>query len=154
MDKQQFSYISASKIYNYYYTLALKEFTHTVADRLAKIPADYVYNQLMENYPNCFINENCCLKYCNERLDTEFKTFSPEFKRDIYNKALNVQSNVSNSEINLQLKANRRKIKNLFYDAARETRDQQENDISILLDNISLKRKNNLETVFKKLNLK
>ena len=135
---EAYCYNAASRIYNYYYTLAIKEFNHTVADRLAKIPADYVYNQLKNTYPNCFINERCCLEYCNDMLDDEYNNLSPEFKREIYNKSKNLQTTVSDYEINMFLKAKRRKFKNLFYNTVNQTKQQQENDLSTLLENVSL----------------
>ena len=96
---------NATKIYNYYYSLAIKEFRHDVAHTFAKIPADYVYNSLQTSYPNCFIDENCCLEYCNEILDSDFDKLSPEFKRMIYDKSFNVNSAISDGEINLKLKS-------------------------------------------------
>ena len=58
MEKQHFD--TASKIYNYYYSLAIKEFSPDIANRLAKLPADYVYNSLNASTPNCY---TCCLEY-------------------------------------------------------------------------------------------
>ena len=104
MDKEQFSLNAASKIYDYYYTLAIKEFNSETSNYLAKIPADYVYNSLINIYPNCYIDDVCCLEYCNELLDSEFDKLSPEFNRMIYDKSFNVNSAISDGEINLKLK--------------------------------------------------
>ena len=154
MDKEQFSYTSASKIYNYYYTLAIKEFQHTIADRLAKIPADYVYNSLQASYPNCFIDENCCLEYCNEILDSDFDKLSPEFKRMIYDKSFNVNSAISDGEINLRLKSKRRIVKNKFFESYKKENENNLNRLTLSLNKVSLKRKsNNLENILKELKL-
>ena len=135
MDKENFCYSKALSIYNYYYNLARKEFKQSVAERLAKIPADYVYSNLMMNYPQCYLNETCCLKYCNDILDTEFDKFDPEFKREIYNKSFNVQSTVSDYEISSGLRSKRRSFKNLFNDAIRRERV----DLNNLLENMTIK---------------
>jgi len=156
MEKQQFCYNKASNIYDYYYNLAIKEFNHSTADTLAKIPADYIYNTLMENYPNCYINDRCCMKYCNEMLDTEFEKLDPTYKREIYNKVFGVSTNAPIGEINIQLKAKRRKFKKIFNDAVRRVKAQQENDISVLLEGITLskrKKTDNLEQALKNIKL-
>ena len=139
-------YASAEKIYKYYYNLAIKEFDPITANILAKIPADFVYN----NYGNC--SQVCCLKYCNDMLDSEFNKLSPEEKRIVYDKSFNVQSSVSPSEINLSLKSKRRKFKNLYYNAARKYKTEQENDLSKLMGNLSVKRKH-LDDILGELNL-
>ena len=69
----------------------------------------------MNNYPNCYIDQVCCLEYCNDMLDSEFNKLSPDFKRIVYNKAFNVTSTISDGEINLGLKLKRRKLKNTFF---------------------------------------
>ena len=139
---------TASKIYNYYYSLAIKEFEPEIANKLAKIPADYVYNSLKNN--NCYY---CCLEYCNDMLDYEFNKTSPEFKRSVYNKAFNVQSSISDSQINLGLKAKRRNFKNLFLDAQRNLKLQQENDLNRLFKNINIGKKRNIDSILKELSL-
>lgn len=148
MEKEQFCYSAASKIYDYYYNLAIKEFSHEVSNGLAKIPADYVYDNLNKTYPNCHIDERCCLEYCNEMLDSEFDRLSPDFKRNLYNKSSGIQSSISNSEINMHLKAKRRKFKSMYVDAVRRVKEQQENDISNLLNGIRIsKRKNSMDNI-------
>ena len=139
---EAYCYNAAAKIYNHYHALAKKEFDEPTSNFLAKIPADYVFNQLMDTYPNCFVNERCCLEHCNDMLDEEFKTMSPEFKRELYNRSKSVQTTVSDHEINMFLSGKRRHFKNMFYNAVRENKQQQENDISVRLQNVSLKRKN------------
>ena len=161
MDKQQYSLNSASKIYNYYYNLAIKEFNYVIADRLAKIPADYVYNSLMKFYPDCYINEKCCLEYCNDILDSEFNNLSPDFKRYVYNKSFKVDSVVSDGEINIGLKSKRRNLKNKFFKEFNKISQEQENDLSQLVENINIrsetgssKRKNkNIDFMLKELKL-
>jgi hypothetical protein len=158
MEQQKYEHClnAASKIYNYYYTLAIKEFESSVANILAKIPADYVFNKLMETYPNCYINNECCLEYCNDMLDFEFDRLSPEFKRNLYDKAFNINSSISDSEINLQLKSKRRKVKNLFFDEVRNFKSQQENDLSQLLQTIQInpqRKRKSVDTLLKELKL-
>ena len=93
---------TATKTYNYYYSSAIKEFGSETADRLAKIPADYIYNKLLSN-PECYIDSRCCLEYCNDVLDSEFNSIDPTLKRQAYEKAFGVQAgNISISEINLK----------------------------------------------------
>ena len=42
----------ATKVFNYYYNQALGEFGPGISIKLAQIPADYVYNEIIKNYPN------------------------------------------------------------------------------------------------------
>ena len=109
----------ATKIYNYYYTSAIKEFSHLIADKLAKIPADFVYHQLLL-VPDCYSTQGCSLEYYNELIDSEFNSLDPNLKRRAYEKAFGVQSgNISVSEINLKLRAGRKNTgpKKLYDDA-------------------------------------
>ena len=53
----------AGKIFDYYYSHAVKDFNSDTAASLAQIPADYVYNSLVNN-KECYINGECCLEYC------------------------------------------------------------------------------------------
>ena len=155
MEKHQFCMNAASKIFTHYYNLALKEFYPDVAKKLAQLPADYVYNSLMTNYPNCYIDQHCCLEYCNEMLDTEFDGLTPEYKRNIYDKANRVQSSISDQEINTFLKAKRRKFKNIFYDAVHKEKKYQENSLNMMLEDISIKKRKDfsVDNVLKHLKL-
>ena len=47
---------AASKIYNYCYNVFIKDYNHGESDRLAKIPADYVYFSLNKLNTQCFID--------------------------------------------------------------------------------------------------
>jgi hypothetical protein len=147
---------SALKVYNHYYQLAIKDFDNKTADYLARLPADYVYNSLL-NSPGCYINEHCCLEYCNERIDYDFNTLDPALKRKVYEKAFSVNSgNISEGEINLKLKSKRKDFKNLFYKPYNQMREQKENILNISMSNLSIKRKNtdNLENSLKSMKLK
>jgi hypothetical protein len=130
---------SASKIFDYFYFQAIKEFDDTTAKMLAQIPADYVYNSLKNK--NC-VSEQCCLEYCNDLLDSEFNNLTPEVKRSIYERAFNVQTNVSDSEIDMRLKAKRRKFKNdYYYSRARKLKETSLNNLISGMNTITLKRK-------------
>jgi hypothetical protein len=149
--KEKFCYDKASKIFRYYYSEAIKEFDNETAIYIAKIPADYVFNTLMKIYPDCYINKKCCLEYCNDVLDTEFNSFSPEFKRKVYNKAFSVSSNVSNGEIQMKLNAARKKFKEKY--------NEKENvKLSRLMERATLSPKGaaapgSISSVFKELKL-
>jgi len=142
----------ATQIYNYYYSLAIREFDAPIAHMLAKIPADYVYNSLQNNM-ECYIDNGCCLEYCNEMLDSEFDRLDPEYKRRIYEKSFNVRTgNVSDSEINLKLKAKRRAFKKLYYNAVQDQKENSKLDqITRSMKNVSLKR--NLQDYLSSLNI-
>ena len=96
----------ASAIFDHFYFLALSEFGLENAKRLAQIPADYVYNELIKNGPNCYINEECCLKYCNEVLDSSFDKFDRDFKKLIYEKANIISLAYEPSDMELKKKLN------------------------------------------------
>ena len=141
--------IASQKIYSYYYNHAIKKFDENTSKELAQRPADYVYNSLISQ-TNCYINADCCLEYCNERLDSEFNTMDPVLKRKVYEKAFKVQSgNISDSEINTKLKSKRKKIKEIYLNY------EKENELIDTFKKISLKRprSNEIEHVLKKLNL-
>ena len=145
----EYAFNTASKIYKYYYGLAIKEFNPEIANKLAKIPADYVYNSLNTN--DCYIDERCCLEYCNDMLDSEFNKMDPGFKRSVYNKAFNVQSTVSESQINLGLKAKRRKFKNTFFNEVHNLKSEQV--LVRLFENINIGKKRNIDSLLKDLSL-
>jgi len=144
-----FIIMRASNIYNYFYNLALKEFDVPTSKRLAQIPADYVYQSLVQNYPNCFINEECCLEYCLDRSDLEFERLDPQVKRQAYNKSRNVQSNASDNDINNFLKRQRNCFKNKYFKISDEKTkferlfnklsvNSRQNDISRILMNLNI----------------
>ena len=148
---------AAKSIYNYYYESAIKEFEPSVADRLAKIPADYVYYKLINN-PECYIDSGCCLEYCNEILDSEFNSMDRNLKIKAYEKAFGVKvGNISMSEINIKLKAKRRnaEFKKLYIASVKNEKDI--NGLSEqLVGLMGVKRKNtdeNLENVFKSMKI-
>ena len=60
-----FSLKSASKIYDYYYNMAIKDFNHKFSVFLAKIPADYVYYSF-KLYPNCPIDKQCFMEHLSK----------------------------------------------------------------------------------------
>ena len=154
----------AGKIFDYYYSHAVKDFNSDTAASLAQIPADYVYNSLVNN-KECYINGECCLEYCYDRLDSDFNRLDPEIKRKVYEKAFGVQAgNVSNSEINMRLKSKRRKKTNeLYYSRVRALHNEntfvesfknlsmKRNRLSH--DNIRNNRSKNINQIFKELNL-
>ena len=154
----------AAKIYEYYYTHAIKEFDSETATSLAQIPADFVYNSLVNN-TECYINGECCLEYCYDRLDSDFNRLDPEIKKKVYEKAFGVQSgNVSDKEINMRLKSKRRKKTNeLYYSRVRALKVNNENTFVESFKGLSMKRKDlnfprnnrseNINQIFKKLNL-
>jgi len=156
MDKYNYALQSATNIYNHYYKLAIKEFNNEdIANMLAKIPADYIYNELLNKYPNCYINEGCCLEYCNELLDHEFDRLDPDIKTKVYEKAFGVSAgNISPGEINLKLKKGR-KIKGMYQEKVNQLKSERENDIIYNMSGLVLgKRKSEqLENVFKTLRL-
>jgi len=145
----------ATNVYNWYYTHAIKQFNDTISKKLAQIPADYIYNSLIIQ-KECYINDKCCLEYCNEVLDSEFNIMDPEIKRKAYEKAFNVHTSISNNEINFQLKKYRnKKMKELYYNSFNEFKENdknRENQLSDLFNDINL-NKNTLESIFKTLNL-
>jgi len=147
----------ASKIYNYYYELAIKEFDIQTSNYLAKIPADYVYYSLNET---CYINEKCCLEYCNDVLDDDFNRLDPDIKRKCYEKAFGINAaGLNPSEINLKLKSKRRIFKNKYNDAVKQIRTKiNENDLIKTMSGLSikipLKRKiDDLDNVLKNISL-
>jgi hypothetical protein len=150
MNNVQNALVSAQKIYTYYYNHAIKKYDHRISSELAQRPADYVYNALVSQ-PECYINSECCLEYCNERLDYEFNTMDPALKRKVYEKAFGVQSgNVSDTVINTKLKSKRRqKIKELYNNL------EKENELVDSFKKINLKRSNSgdIEHIFKRINL-
>jgi len=133
---------SAEKIYNHYYQLANKTFDEQTSDYLAKIPADYIYNSLKQTYPNCYVNEHCCLEYCIDVLDEDFNRLDPETKLKAYEKAYKVSAaNIDPSEINIRLKSKRRNFKNKFNDAVKTLRTHEENLIDFSNMRLTPKRK-------------
>ena len=141
---------NATKIYNYYYSLAIKEFRHDVAHTFAKIPADYIYNELMNN--SCYINDRCCLKYCIELLDSEFNVLDDTTKRLVYEKALGVFSgNISRGEINTRLKRERRQFQNLYNNSVKNYKLQLENNFNKSFGNMGIQE--NPEDLFSNLRL-
>ena len=146
--------LRAAKIYDYYYSHAIKEFDQPTSMYLAQIPADYVYNSLISQQ-NCYINNTCCLEYCNEILDSEFKILDPRIKRLMYEREFKVQSGVSDSEIDTQLKKRRtRKFKELYYNKFNELKDNRENQFNNLFKNMKIScGVPNLSNVFKTLQL-
>ena len=165
MSSTQFALNAASKIYKEYYSLAIKEFGARDADKLARAPADYVYNTLLKNYPNnCYIDSQCCLEYCNEMVDSEFNTINPEIKKNIYEKAFGVSiGNTSMSEINLRIRSRRRKTgpKKIYYDNVGSLKENINTDLVSLMENTNItspKRKmenqvDDLENIFKSVKL-
>jgi hypothetical protein len=145
----------ASKVFEYFYSQALPEFGPENAKKLAQIPADYVYNQLISRGTDCYINSECCLEYCNEVLDSDFVKLDPLIKKMAYEKAYGVSvGNISQSEINIRLKA-KRKVNKLYSESIRRFRTEREDDLSSLMSGISLKRKStsDFDLDFKKLKL-
>jgi len=131
----------ASSVFEYFYNEALSEFGPKNAQRLAQIPADYVYNELIASGGNCYINEKCCLKYCNEVLDRDFDKFDPELKKLVYEKASGVSvGNVSEREINNKLRSYRRKgnVNKIYNDSLQRFRTQREFDLSELMGALNL----------------
>ena len=144
----------ASKVFEYFYSQALPEFGPENAKKLAQIPADYVYDQLISRGPNCYINGDCCLEYCNEVLDRDFVKLGPSTKKMAYEKAYGVSvGNISPSEINIRLRA-KRNLK-IYSESVRRFRNEREDDLSKLMSSVSLKRKSTPEfdIDFKKLKL-
>ena len=140
----------ATKMYNYYYSLAIQEFNHDTSHILAKIPADYVYNEYINN--KYCINERCCLKHCIDLLDSEFNVLDPSIKRAAYEKSLNLYAgNTSMSEINMKLKKERKKFQNLYFDSAQKYRD--ENNLNSLMKNVTIKDNNPNHLLFQNLKL-
>jgi hypothetical protein len=146
----------AKKIFDYYYSHAIKEFDSQTASGLAQIPSDYVYNSLVNN--ECYINAECCLEYCYDRLDSDFNRLDPEIKRKVYEKSFGVQAgNISDAEISMRLKSKRRqKTNQLYYSRYNALKVNNENQLLDSFKGLSLKRKNasNIDNIFKKLNLK
>ena len=120
----------ATKVYNYYYSNAIKSFDHRTSMKLAQIPADYVYDNLQKG---CFIDNRCCLKHCLDLLDYEFITLDPVVKRMAYDKAFNVQSVVSDYEIDTRLKKARKQVINKLYET-----DKENNDLVNLFKNMNV----------------
>jgi hypothetical protein len=138
----------ASNVYAYYYNLALKEFDEQTSKRLAQIPADYVYQSLLQTYPNCFINEECCLEYCLDRSELEFSRLDPYLKRQAYNKSKQVQSNVSDIEINNYLTKQRNEFKKNYFKV-----ENERNKFDRLFKNLSVNPQNDLSRILKDVNL-
>jgi len=140
-----------TKIYNYYYSLAIKEFRHDIAHLLAKIPADYIYKEMLIN--SCYINGRCCLKYCNELLDSEFNVLDDTTKRLVYEKALGVfAGNVSKGEINMRLKKERRQFQSLYDNSVKNYKLNLENNFNKSFGNMNIQE--NPEDLFSNLRLK
>ena len=145
----------ASKVFEYFYNQALPEFGPENAKKLAQIPADYVYNQLIKRGTDCYINSECCLEYCNELLDRDFAKLDPSTKKMAYEKAYGVSvGNISPSQINIGLKA-KRKLNKIYNSSVRQFRNEREDDLSKLMSSVSLKRKSvpDFELDFKKFKL-
>jgi hypothetical protein len=146
MDSKEFAINKASKVFDYFYTKALEEFGTEHAKQLAQVPADYVYNQLIINYPNnCYIDSGCCLEYCNEVIDKDFKIINPEIKKKAYEKAYNVSiGNISMSEINLRLKSKRRStgLNKKYMDAVNNLKLKREENLSSLFEGIEINKIN------------
>jgi len=145
----------ASKVFEYFYNQALPEFGPENAKKLAQIPADYVYNQLITRGTDCYINGDCCLEYCNEVLDRDFAKLDPLIKKMAYEKAYGVSvGNISPSQINIGLRA-KRKLNKIYSESVRRFRNDREDDLSNLMSNISIKRKptTDFDFLFKKLKL-
>ena len=138
----------ANNVYIYYYNLALKEFDETTAKRLAQIPADYVYQSLVQSYPNCFVNEECCLEYCLDRSELEFARLDPQIKRYAYNKSKRVQSNVSDIEINNYLVKQRNEFKKKYFKT-----ENERNKFERLFKNLSVNPQNDISRIFKNINI-
>jgi hypothetical protein len=145
----------AREIYNYYYSHAIKEFDESTSAKLAQIPADYVYNSLMSQ-KDCYIDNKCCLEYCNEMLDYQFNKLDPYIKRLVYEKAFNIKSNIPDIEIHALLKRKRNlKFKELYYNKFNELKENRENDFNTIFKNMKLTPNTTptLDTIFKTLNL-
>jgi hypothetical protein len=155
MESEVFATNFAQKIYNHYYKLANQTFDTQTSDYLAKIPADYVYKSAIETYPNCYINDRCCLEYCIDVLDDDFNRLDPEIKLKAYEKAYGIDAaNINPSEINFRLKMKRRFLRNKFNDAVKTLRVQQENQINFSNLRITPKRKTEeLENALKSIKL-
>lgn len=131
----------ASKVFEYFYNQALPEFGPEIAKKIAEIPADYVYYELIKRGTGCYINEKCCLEHCNEVIDRDFAKLDPLIKKLAYEKAYNVSvGNLSPFEINIGLKA-KRKLNKIYNSSLRRFRNEREGDLSKLMSNVSLKRK-------------
>jgi hypothetical protein len=142
------AYDAALKIYHHYYDLAFKDFgNQEIANMLAKIPADYVFN----NYTNdCKV---CCLDYCNDLLDSEFEKLNPVTKREIYEKTNRLSAgNISEFEINNNLKRGRRNFKDLYLNQVQRLKSERENDLSRTMNRMVVDPDNIL--TLKNLNLK
>ena len=145
----------ASKVFEYFYNQALPEFGPENAKKLAQIPADYVYNQLISRGTNCYINGDCCLEYCNEVLDRDFAKLDPLTKKMAYEKAYGVSvGNISPSDINIRLRA-KRNLNKIYSESIQRFRNEREDDLSNLMSSVSLKRKSipEFDLDFKKLKL-
>ena len=140
----------AIKIYDYYYSLALKEFSADVAHTFAKIPADYIYNEMINN--SCYINDRCCLKYCIELLDSEFNVLDDTTKRLIYENALGVfAGNISRGEINMRLKRERKQFQNLYENTVKNYKLNIQNNLYKSFSNMDIQE--NPEDLFGNLRL-
>ena len=140
----------ATKIYNYYYSLAIKEFRHDIAHTFAKIPADYIYNELLNN--TYYINDKCYLKYCIDLLDSEFNVLDDTTKRFVYENALGVFSgNISKGEINTRLKRERKQFQNLYNNSVKKYKLQLENNFNKSFGNMGIQE--NSEDLFSNLRL-
>jgi hypothetical protein len=134
----------ASRVYEYYYNHAIREFDHVTSSKLAQIPADYVYNCLIKQ-------EESFLEF----LDYEFERLDPEIKRNAYEKAFNVKTGfVSETEINSQLKKRRNMVfKNLYHNKFNEMKENIFCDIFKNMKISFVDPKTELLHIFKTLNL-
>jgi hypothetical protein len=144
MELHQFALSKAGMIFDYFYNQALVEFGPENARRLGQIPADYVYNKIITSGGNCYINSDCCLKYCNEVLDHNFERFDPELKKLIYENASGIKiGNVSDREINNKLRSFRRKgsVNKIYNDSVNRFRNEREDDLSRLMSSVKLNKR-------------
>jgi hypothetical protein len=98
------------------------------------------------------------LEYCNDVLDKDFKAISPETRKKAYEKAYNVSvGGLTAGEMDLRLKVKRRSTgpAKKYLDTLKLFRTQREDDISSLMENVSLKRRpgRDMNIDFKKLKL-
>jgi hypothetical protein len=144
----------ANVVFTYFYNEAKHEFGPLVAKKLAQVPADYVYNELMKR-KSCYISPECCLEYCNEVLDSDFNKFNPTFKRELYEKANKVISNISQGEINNNLKKLRKaSVDKVYLNTVDMYRKKQENELNRMMNDIQLENKENIDVSLKKLKLR
>ena len=136
-----FEIARASRVFEYFYNKALPEFGPEIAKKIAQIPADYVYYELINRGADCYIDEKCCLEHCNEVIDRDFAKLDPLIKKIAYEKAYNVSvGNLSQFEINMRLRA-KRNLNKIYNSSLRRFKNEREVDLSNLMSKISLKRK-------------